>query len=83
MGSKNDICNASDTTDDNLAQILTGSQTVILYCCDLPRKSIKDFNIPGCGATLVYHNTANLKLVFNFTPVLTIIKHTLVAFGAL
>ena len=45
-------------------------QTFILYWLDLLKKSIKNFNFPGCGARLsppqigkyqVYPNTANLK----------------------
>ena len=67
-------------------------QTFILYFFDLLRKPIKNFNFPGFGARLsppqigkyqVYPNTTNLKPLFNFAHVLTIIEDILGAFGAL
>ena len=67
-------------------------QTFIMYWPDLLRKPIKNFNFPGFGARLsppqigkyqVYHNTTNLKPLFNFAHVLTIIEDILGAFGAL
>ena len=71
---------------------LSSYQTLILYCLDLLRKPIKNFNFPGFGARLslpqirkyqVYPNTTNLKLFFNFAYVLTIIEDILGPFGAL